>query len=70
MSTTKLHRDKARVANAWNPKEKYIIISAFKIYVPTILGELNEGKESTTPLTEIRTPELWNAYDNTYKIKY
>ena len=40
-----------------------IVISVFKIDMPPILGGLGEGKESTTPLTSIRTPELWNAKD-------
>ena len=35
-----------------------IIIYYFKTDVPQIIGGLGEGKESTTPLIEILTPEL------------
>ena len=31
--------------------------------VPLIFGVLSERKELTTPLTAIRTPELWNSHD-------
>ena len=41
-------------------KEQSIVISAFKTDLPHILGGLGNGKESKTPLTDIRTPELWN----------
>ena len=44
-------------------KEKSIVISEFKTDVTPILGELGEGKESTTPLTFIRTLELCKAHD-------
>ena len=44
-------------------KEKSIVILAFKTDVPTILRGLWEGKESTNPLTYIRTPEIWNSRD-------
>ena len=31
--------------------------------MPPTSGGLSEGKESTTPLTAIRNPELWNTHD-------
>ena len=34
-----------------------------------ILGGLEEGKESTTPLTDIRTPKIWNAYDGVRRVQ-
>ena len=49
--------------NVHKVKEQSIIISTFKTDVPTILGILGEGKESSTTLTEIWTPELWNTHD-------
>ena len=42
---------------------KSIIISDFNKDVPPILGVLGEGGVSTTPLTDICTPELWNDHD-------
>ena len=44
-------------------KEQLIFILVFKTDVPPILLGLGEGKELTTPLTSIRTPELWNSHD-------
>ena len=46
-----------------NMKKQSIVISAFKMEPPPILGGLGKGKESSTSLTVIRTPELWNAHD-------
>ena len=44
-------------------KKKSIFILAFKTDLPPILGGSREGKESTTPLTYICTPEIWNSRD-------
>ena len=62
MSTTELQRVKLH-ASKFQKKEQYIVISAFKTYLPPILGGLSEVKESTIPLTDIRTPEIWNSRD-------
>ena len=56
-------RNEVHVDKAHRTKEHQIIISALKTDVPPVLGGPVEGKESTTTLTEILTPELWNAQD-------
>ena len=61
--TAESQRDEVHVAKLRKTKEKSIVILAFKTDVPPILGGLGEGKELTTSLTAIRTPELWNAHD-------
>ena len=53
-----VHVDKVRKTKDWS-----ISISAFKTYLPSILGGLGEGKYSTTSPTENITPELWNDHD-------
>ena len=52
----------------WKTKDKSIVISASKTNVPPILGGLGEKKESTTTITDNRTPELWNAYDGVREV--
>ena len=63
MSTVESQRDELHAAKVRKIKDQSIIISTFKIDVPPIIGELGEGKEYTTPLTENLTPELWNTHD-------
>ena len=55
------HRDEVHAAKVSKTKEQSIVISSFRTDIPPILGGLGEGKEISTPLTEIRTPELWNV---------
>ena len=51
------------MAKVWETHNQSIRISNFKTYVPPILGGICEGKEYTTPLKSIQTPELWNSHD-------
>ena len=44
-----------------NTKEQSIVISYFKTDILPILGGFREVKDSTTPLTAIRTSELWST---------
>ena len=53
-----LHADNVR-----KTKEQFTFISGLKTDVPPIIGGLGKGKESTTPITEILTPQSWNALD-------
>ena len=63
MLTAESQKDEFHAAKTQKTKDKYIDISYFKSYVPPILGGSGEGKESTTPLTAICTPEIWNAHN-------
>ena len=63
MLTAESKRDDVHAAKVRKTKEQSSIISVFKTYVPPIIGGMVEGKESTTPLMEILTPEWWNYHD-------
>ena len=63
VSTLESHRDEVHTVKVKNTKEQYIVISSFKMDIPPLLRGLREGKDRSTPLTVIRTPELWNAHD-------
>ena len=63
LSTKESHRDEVHASKVGNTKDKSIVILTFKTDVTPILGGLWEGKDSATPLTDIHTPELWNAHD-------
>ena len=56
-------RDEVHTTKVRKKIYKYIVISDFKTDITPILGGIEEGKESFTPLTEIRTPELCNSHD-------
>ena len=60
--TTESQQDEFHADMVHKTREKSIAISDFKTDIPPILGGLGEEKESTTPLTAIRTPELCNAH--------
>ena len=50
--------NEVHAAKVRKTKEQSIVISEFKTDMPPILVGLVVGKESTTPLTDIGTPEL------------
>ena len=62
VSTAESQRDEVHASKVWKMREQSIVVLAFKTDMPPILGRLGEGKELTTPLTDIRTLELWNAH--------
>ena len=68
MLTAESQQDVVHAAKTQKTKDKYIVISYFKSCVPPILGGLGEGKESTTPLKAICTPDIWNAHDGVREI--
>ena len=55
MLTAKSQQYEFHAEKVQKTKELSIVISALKKDVPPILGGLGEGKESTTPLTDILT---------------
>ena len=59
--TDESQRDEFSEANDRNNKEQYIVISAFKKYVPPTMGGFGEGKESATPLKAIISTEWCNV---------
>ena len=63
VSKTESQRDDANASKVCKTKYKSNVISAFKTDVPPILGDLSEGKESTTPLTLIGNLELCNTHN-------
>ena len=63
VSTAESQKDEFHVDKVRNTRDQYIFILEFKIDVHPILGGLGEEKESTTLLTAIRTPKLWNDHD-------
>ena len=63
VSTAESQQDEVHAAKVRKTKGKSIIILAFKTDVLPILGGFGEGKELITPLTDIRTPKLWNSHD-------
>ena len=63
VSTLESQRYEFHAAKVRKTKYQSIVILAFKTDIPTILGRLGEGKEISTLLTAIQTPELWNAHD-------
>ena len=62
MSTVESQRDEVHGEKVSNKNEKSIVISAFNTDIPTVLGGLGEVNDSSTPLTAIHTPGLWNAH--------
>ena len=63
VSTAEWQQDEVHATKVRKTREKLIVMSTLKTDVPPIFGGLGEGKESTTPLTAICTPEMWNAHD-------
>ena len=61
--TAKLQQDKFHADKVRSTQGQSIAILAFKTYSPPILGGLGEWRESNTPLTDIRSPDLWNVHD-------
>ena len=61
--TVELQQGESHVSKVRKRREQSIVILVLKKDVPHILGGLRKGKELTTPLTDIRTPELWDAND-------
>ena len=66
--TAESQRDEVHSSKVRNKKEQSIVILAFKTYVSYILGGLEEVKESTAPLTDIHTPEIWSAQDGVWGV--
>ena len=66
--TAESQQDEVHASKVRKTKEQCIVVLAFKTDVHPILGALGEGKESTKPLTDIRTPELWNAHDEVREV--
>ena len=63
VSNAELQKYEVHVAKVMKTKDKSIFTSGFKIDMSPTLGGLGEGKESTTTLTSVRTPDLWNYHD-------
>ena len=63
VSTLGYQSYKVHAAKVGKTKDKSIFVSAFRTDIPPIMGGLVEVKEISTPLTAIRTPDLWNVQD-------
>ena len=68
VSTVESQRDEMNALKFRKKNDQSIVIPAFKTNIPPILGRIVEDKESFTPLTEIRKPELWNAHDGVRRV--
>ena len=69
VSTAESQRDKLHTSKVRKNKDQFIIISAFEADINPIMGRMGEVKESSTPLTSVRMPYLWNYHDR-FRIVY